>query len=500
MPLQVLPPGSVSAYSNYGYALAGLVIERLSGQRYEDYLAARIFAPLGDGGNYRPPAAELGDAGRCRLEDIDGPATGRIPSHSPTSMRVPSGGVSATAADMGRFMLALLGDGSVDGARILSTESVGRVLTPAGTAPTRTLPGSLTGFTLWRTHGQQLLHKDGTLGDQIGMVMLAPEDKFGIFVASNALPGVANHVLEPLLTHLLGPSSPAPAAAPLPDASSRAARFAGAYRDYVYPRHEMGRILSLMPMIQSRVTVDEDGAIRWRGRRWVQVEPLVFRSDNSLDSLVFRQDASGNIVGLHTWGGAYERISWWEQSAFHLAILGCCADRIPHLRHRARSAPNPPPAGARRGSGRASLGAAGRAAQSRLRGRSPVRVARLWQRHAASVAGPLVAVVAAPEPCNDRAPARARRAGVAAPLVDARRTAAILGARRRRHRLHGVSQLLEAPGPSVLRGAGCFARGQSSKLNRQQVQNPGESRLAISESRDSSVKLKRKRGLSPFYC
>lgn len=40
-------PGSRFAYSNTGYAFLGLLIERVSGQRYPDYISERIFAPLG---------------------------------------------------------------------------------------------------------------------------------------------------------------------------------------------------------------------------------------------------------------------------------------------------------------------------------------------------------------------------------------------------------------------------------------------------------------------
>lgn len=40
-------PGSRYAYSNVGYCILGRVIERLSGERYEDYVRARILAPIG---------------------------------------------------------------------------------------------------------------------------------------------------------------------------------------------------------------------------------------------------------------------------------------------------------------------------------------------------------------------------------------------------------------------------------------------------------------------
>lgn len=41
------PVGKIRAYSNLGYALLGILIERVSGQKYADYISENIFKPLG---------------------------------------------------------------------------------------------------------------------------------------------------------------------------------------------------------------------------------------------------------------------------------------------------------------------------------------------------------------------------------------------------------------------------------------------------------------------
>ncbi len=46
MPARVKPPGEMSAYSNYGTALAGLIVEEVSGLAYNDYIQKYIFNPL----------------------------------------------------------------------------------------------------------------------------------------------------------------------------------------------------------------------------------------------------------------------------------------------------------------------------------------------------------------------------------------------------------------------------------------------------------------------
>ena len=46
-PHRVRPPGDQIVYSNYGVALAGKVLESVSGEDFNDYMDAHIFKPLG---------------------------------------------------------------------------------------------------------------------------------------------------------------------------------------------------------------------------------------------------------------------------------------------------------------------------------------------------------------------------------------------------------------------------------------------------------------------
>jgi CubicO group peptidase (beta-lactamase class C family) len=325
-PKQAIRPGTAYSYSNYNYALAGLLVERLSGVRYETYMVDRIFGPLRMAATtaHQPPEARLANDLARGYRWVDG-------HHEPLPYRFtyasPSGAISTSAGDVGRFMMALLEDGSAGNDRILSPASVKTLLASQYT-PNPHIPPRGYAFLHWFTHGRRLQHHDGTLGDQIGVMVLAPADRFGIFVASNGAPEggsqVGNELLEPLLTHLLGPSSPPPPPTPLPDAVRRAPHVAGTYRDYHHTRNDMSRIRAIMPMVQSRVTVEPDGAIRWKGRRWLEIEPLVFRSADSPDHIAFKEDDRGDITALHAWGATYQRIGWIEQTPFHLGVLALC--------------------------------------------------------------------------------------------------------------------------------------------------------------------------------
>jgi CubicO group peptidase (beta-lactamase class C family)/uncharacterized membrane protein len=320
-PKQVIRPGSVYSYSNYHYALAGLVVERLSGLTYDTYMADRIFNPLRMTATtaHQPPEPNTANDLARGYRWADGHQE-QLPYRF--TYAGPSGGISTTAADMVRLMIALLGDGSVDGQRILSLQSV-KMLVAAQYSPDPRIPATAYGLKHWLTHGHQLLFADGTLGDQIGVLVLDPADKLGIFLASNALPGI-EPALDPVLTFLFGPTVSTSPPTPLPDALRRAPRFAGTYRDYHHTRADMSRLMALMPMVQSRVRVESDGAIRWQGRRWLEVEPLVFRNADSGDYIVFRENRRGDITELHAWGATYERIGWVEQTRFHMGVLVSC--------------------------------------------------------------------------------------------------------------------------------------------------------------------------------
>jgi CubicO group peptidase (beta-lactamase class C family) len=322
-PQQVIRPGRAYSYSNYNYAVAGLVIEARSGLTFERYLDERVFGPL------KMTASTAHQPSQSRLAaNLSRGYRWTGDRHQPLEYRYtyasPSGAIATSAADMGRFMIALLNDGVLDGTRVLSPASA-KALLAAQFTPDPRIPATTYGFSHLMWHGRRLVIRGGTLGDQAGMLILMPEDRLGIFVASNSLPGLGDFLYAPMMTHLFGAADPPlPALAPRPGAHERAARLAGTYRDYHHTRNDMSRVRALMPFIQGRLTVDGDGALRWRGARWLEVEPSVFRREDALEYIVFRNGERADATELHGANGTYERIGWLEQSAFHAVLLVAC--------------------------------------------------------------------------------------------------------------------------------------------------------------------------------
>jgi CubicO group peptidase (beta-lactamase class C family) len=143
-------PGTRWSYCNSGIDTLGRVIEVVSGQCYETFLAKRIFEPLGmTDTTFRPSKDQL-----PRVAGLYGLKDGKLVSATgaligPASeMRhpIPAGGLYSTATDMARFYQMMLSGGSLDGKRVVSAASVKEM--------TKIQTGQLKcGFTPGMSHG-----------------------------------------------------------------------------------------------------------------------------------------------------------------------------------------------------------------------------------------------------------------------------------------------------------------------------------------------------------
>lgn len=126
-PLDTLP-GVRMVYSDIGAILLGKIIERVSGQTLDQYLAQHVFQPLGMlDTRYRPDSSLLAriapterDPWRGRLvhgevHDENAYALGGVSAHA---------GLFSTAHDLGRLAQAYLNGGTIDGGRLASAATI----------------------------------------------------------------------------------------------------------------------------------------------------------------------------------------------------------------------------------------------------------------------------------------------------------------------------------------------------------------------------------------
>lgn len=116
MPKRIYPPGKVPAYSNYATTLAAYIVERVSGQTFEDYVEQHIFQPLDmHHATFRQPlpaalASQMSNGYKEASDSAKGFEFVEV---------APAGSLSAAAADMCHFMIAHLQDGKYGAAQIL---------------------------------------------------------------------------------------------------------------------------------------------------------------------------------------------------------------------------------------------------------------------------------------------------------------------------------------------------------------------------------------------
>jgi CubicO group peptidase (beta-lactamase class C family) len=215
-PRRLFPGGELPAYSNYGMALAGYVVERAAGIPFARYVQERILRPLGmDHTTFEqplPPAlAPLMARGYPSREAAPLPFIETI--HA-----APAGALAASGADMGRFMLALLGGGTLAGARVLAPATLARMMAPVVVTPT----GSM-GLVFFesRIDEQPLIGHDGGTMTFSSRLLLSPAQRLGIFICYDG--GEVEREWNDLPRAILRHYAPVAAGAPGADADERAA-------------------------------------------------------------------------------------------------------------------------------------------------------------------------------------------------------------------------------------------------------------------------------------
>lgn len=312
-PARVLPPGDVQSYSNYGYALLGLVVERRAGIPFAEYMDRNILGPLlMQHTTFAQPPAGVGSGDIARAYVWNG--RGAVPLRPVYTQLAPAGGASGTAHDMGRFMLALLDGGEVDGQRVLQPVSVQRMLTAQYT-PDPAVWGLTYGLSQYHAHYVPAVIKDGNLGGFSSMMALFPDQHLGLFYVTNAPAGL--DLLGPFAARFLTAGY-----APTPVRPVRVdlRRFAGVYRSNRFPRSEVTKASALR--LNFSVWARADGTLGRRGTQWVPVDSLRFRRTDSDEEMAFRVDARGRVTQLLAWNGAFDRIPWYETFAAQASMAG----------------------------------------------------------------------------------------------------------------------------------------------------------------------------------
>ena len=328
MPKRVRPGDQYIVYNNYGTALAGAVIEKVSGLTFEDYMQQNIFIPLGMGNSTfidsKIPAE--GDANRAVGHQWYG---GRYLAERENYHQqglYPAAGLKTTAVDMAKFMLLHLPSNNSIKPNLLKPET----LTQMHRVIKRNHPkvaGNAHGF--WRENiagYTSISHGGNTKGFKSELVMI-PELELGIFISTNSVNG---NRLTNKFTHQLVKTF-FPQKANITDskqtrtnvaASNQVSQFSN-YAGLYLPMRRNYSTIERMTASPIYVAADKSKLSVFTGNHSVQLRSIgldVFIEENSGEQIAFETGHNGQVKIIRD-ANVYEKIGFLQNANNLLSFL-----------------------------------------------------------------------------------------------------------------------------------------------------------------------------------
>ncbi|MCZ6693759.1 MAG: serine hydrolase [Bacteroidetes bacterium] len=320
---QVFPPGLNYHYSNFGFTLAGLLVNQISGMEFHQYLADYIFKPLGmkNSSLSQPLPEDL----RWQLSKSYDYKNGEyIPLSLDFSNVSPADGLVTTGADMAKFMIAHLNHG---GSLMDSTTAAFMHRQQYTTAKSKY--GVAYAFHENFFYGKRILEHSGAQLGFLSLVTLIPDEKIGIFISQNKrnnAGGLRGRITYGFLRKFLEKRTiKVDTLIPSVDFVNKAKKYSGVFRQINYPHSTFEKIAIQLGFRGSEIKVinNKDGTLSIQGFPFVEIEPNIFQYQNTSSTWKngFREDNEGNITHLLLGTSIFEKIPWYKQSAFMLPLL-----------------------------------------------------------------------------------------------------------------------------------------------------------------------------------
>jgi CubicO group peptidase (beta-lactamase class C family) len=330
MPARIFPPGKIPSYSNYGFTLAGYIVERVSGEKFERYIENHILKPLGMNNSTFDQPLPPQFAPQMSKGYL---SASKEPRDFEFVQAAPAGALTTTAADMTRFMLAFLQDGAIDGVSILKPETVRQMETRQFEFHPM-LPGLGITFMEYLLDPVRIIAHGGDTVYFHSDMILAPDAHFGYFLSYNSFGKNVGGGRGEVLRNFVNRYFPR-AGEPKADVDANTAKSDGRAVSGIYDGTRRGettllRILALVG--QFSVSSDKEGVLQIEGmknqsgelKRWRESAPLIYREINGLERVGFRRDSSGAIVEMLPFPPIYEgqRVPWYASKIFIGSLIG----------------------------------------------------------------------------------------------------------------------------------------------------------------------------------
>jgi CubicO group peptidase (beta-lactamase class C family) len=258
------PPGTRMAYCNAGPAVAAYVVEKITGQRFEDFVQQNLFNPIGmKTATYFEPAPGTATT----LYHPDG--TTPFP-YSHIIMR-PAGAINASANDMAAYLEFYLNRGAANGKQVVPSPDIDRMESPQSTWAAK--DGLKAGYGLsnfWSVEDGFVYHgHDGGIDGGLTDLSYMPDYGVGYFFSINSESGDAFDQVGKAVRAYITRSLPKPVVPPVAQLPANAVDYAGWYESDS-PRMELTHFIGRLAHL-TRVRFEDGKMISSAPGSWHQV-------------------------------------------------------------------------------------------------------------------------------------------------------------------------------------------------------------------------------------
>lgn len=304
-PAQIYRPGEAVAYSNYGSSLAAYIVERISGQPFDEYVQQHIFDPLGMRNSIAHSVVEVRPELReHKAKGYFFAGEGSFTEGSWNYMSMyPNGGNNGTAEDLAKFAMAFLPANGEQSPLFERPETLGALLTRSYAAA-EDMPGIAHGF--WEYPGlhRTLGHGGNTIAFATNL-QIVPEDRFAIVVMTNQA-GESN-IVHGLTKEILGRREQGETAG-LPDTSEVQGEFVAARR----PGHGFMNLFPYLTMMKLEPQGTDQLRVSLAGMTgsYKQVQPYLYEKvsgDPALDAwpMLHAKVSDGRVEAVSVYTSDY---------------------------------------------------------------------------------------------------------------------------------------------------------------------------------------------------
>jgi beta-lactamase class C len=286
------PPGEAWSYSNEGYVVLSLLVERLGGMAFEERLHRGIFDRLGMAATCASFPAWRAAPEATQGYDRSGDGYARADAPDDYAVYCATGGVCSTAADMARYLIATLDYGDSPLLSAGALDAMHSISAPHGDSGR----GYGLGWSIGWSDGQKVASHGGSQPGIANHALLVPGEGLGVVVLTNRRGAPARRIAEELADDALGrplfgagraDASPIRTAHAQPDSTPYAGEYGTTYGARPFRLHvriEEGRL-----HLTSTLTTGPDGT------RATAVGPDLFLGAEG-GAVRFLRDGDGRVV------------------------------------------------------------------------------------------------------------------------------------------------------------------------------------------------------------